>query len=50
VYLDGIPVAAAMDAGEAAAGINYLDADQLGTLRAVVSSTATSPGYTLGHG
>jgi len=46
VYLDGIPVASATDAGEAAPGINYLYAYQLGPLRAVISSTATSPGYT----
>ena len=35
VYLDGIPVAAATDAGRAAPGITYLFADQLGTVRAV---------------
>jgi RHS repeat-associated protein len=46
VYLDGIPVASATDAGEEAPLINYLYADQLGTLRAVVASTGTSPSYT----
>jgi len=37
VYLDGIPVAAATDAGRAAPGITYLFADQLGTVRAISS-------------
>jgi RHS repeat-associated protein len=46
VYLDGIPVASATDAGEEAPLINYLYADQLGTLRAVVAPTGTSPSYT----
>jgi RHS repeat-associated protein len=42
VYLDGIVVASATDAGEAAPGINYLYADHLGTLRAVVSTSGTT--------
>ncbi len=42
VYLGGIPVASATDAGKAAPGINYLYADQLGTLRAVVSTSGTT--------
>jgi RHS repeat-associated protein len=46
VYLDGIVVASATDAGKAAPGINYLYADQLGTLRAVVPSTGTTASYT----
>lgn len=37
VYLDGIPVASAVDAGRAAPGIAYLFADQLGTLRAITN-------------
>jgi RHS repeat-associated protein len=42
VYLDGIVVANATDAGKAAPGINYLYADQLGTLRAVVNTSGTT--------
>jgi len=37
VYLDGIPVASATDAGRAAPGINYLYADHLGSVRAIVN-------------
>lgn len=37
VYLDGIPVAAALDAGRAAPDITYLFADQLGTVRAATN-------------
>ncbi|HEY0197053.1 MAG TPA: RHS repeat-associated core domain-containing protein [Rhodanobacter sp.] len=40
VYLNGIPVAAATDAGRAAPGISYLYADQLGTVRAVANTAA----------
>jgi RHS repeat-associated protein len=42
VYLDGIPVASATDAGEQAPYLNYLYADQLGTLRAVVDTSGTT--------
>ena len=42
VYLAGIPVASATDAGETAPNINYLYADHLGTLRAVVTTTGTT--------
>jgi len=42
VYLDGVVVASATDAGVAAPGINYLYADHLGTLRAAVTPTGTS--------
>ncbi|OOG49135.1 hypothetical protein B0E50_06980 [Rhodanobacter sp. C01] len=40
VYLDGIPVASATDAGKAAPGINYDYADQLGTIRAIANTQA----------
>jgi RHS repeat-associated protein len=42
VYLDGIVVADATDAGKNAPGINYLYADHLGTLRAVVTTAGTT--------
>jgi RHS repeat-associated protein len=42
VYLDGIVVASATDAGEEAPDINYLYADHLGTLRAVVETSGTT--------
>jgi RHS repeat-associated protein len=45
VYLDGIVVAAATDAGMEAPGINYLYADHLGTLRAVINTSGVV-GYT----
>ncbi len=41
VYLNGIPVASATDAGRAAPAINYLHADHLGTLRAVTDTSGT---------
>lgn len=39
VYLNGIPVASATDAGRAAPNINYLHADHLGTLRGVTDTS-----------
>jgi RHS repeat-associated protein len=37
VYVNGIPVATASDAGRAAPGITYLYADHLGTIRAAIA-------------
>jgi RHS repeat-associated protein len=45
VYLNGTPVAVSTDAGEGAPSINYLYADQLGTIRAV-AAPAGGTGYT----
>lgn len=42
VYLGGMVVASATDAGRAAPGINYLYADHQGTLRSVVTPTGTT--------
>ncbi|MBD8882128.1 RHS repeat protein [Rhodanobacter sp. 7MK24] len=42
VYLNGVVVASATNAGESAPGINYLYADHLGTLRAVRSTAGTT--------
>lgn len=39
VYLNGIPVASATDAGRAAPSINYLHADHLGALRGVTDTS-----------
>lgn len=39
LYLNGIPVASAMDAGRQAPGIMYLHADGLGSVRAVTNQT-----------
>jgi RHS repeat-associated protein len=42
VYLNGIPVASATDAGRGAPLINYLHADHLGTLRAVTDTSGNA--------
>jgi RHS repeat-associated protein len=42
VYLDGIPVASATDAGRQAPSMTYLYADQLGTVRAATTTAGTT--------